>query len=152
MTARPLREQRPHGTLWSRSPLAAPVVELEAIAASQWRRRAVSVISALEVADYPRGGGAGPQWHVSIAAGVGEGELRRVTAAELRVALVAFGMVGAEEDNQRRADCECKDDEVTVTEPDGYTWTNPHDPAECRGCELAGELGKVCPIHGEVRR
>ncbi len=166
MGNRELRERRPQGAMWSRGP--TPPLPAEAI--SSWRRRSISVISSLEIADYPRGGGSGPQWHVSVC-GVdnlaqGRPSTRRPTEQEVRVARYAFGMATAEEDNHhpgkarhfwlpvdpaRRVTCECKDDEVTVVEPDGYTWTNPHDPAECRGCELAAELGTPCPIHEAPR-
>lgn len=73
----------------------------------------------------------------------------------------AFGMVGTEEGNHhpgvarhfwrpvdpaRRVDCECKADEVTVVEPDGYRWTNPAD-GPCRGCELERATGRPCSLH-----
>lgn len=84
----------------------------------------------------------------------------------MRRALRAFGMVAAEQDNHhpgnachfwmpldpsKRVDCECKNDEVVVTDKDGYQWTNPHDAAECRGCDFARlPTGKPCPIHSNV--
>ncbi len=159
-------ERRPSGTMWSRRPTPRDLEDVRTTrVCSGWRRRAISVLSAVEHADYPTGEGAGPQWHVSIAAGLGEPELRRPTDKELRVALTAFGMLKAEEDNHhpgnarhfwlpidpsKRADCECKVDEKTIVEADGYKWTTPVD-GPCRGCELAAlELGKACPIHGEL--
>lgn len=131
--------------------------------ASIWVRGKVSVISALEIADYPDGSGEkGPQWHLSIAA-LG----RRASDTQVRQALADFGMVGAEEDNHepgiarhfwrpvdpaRRTDCECKESEMVVVEPDGHTWSNARAEEECRGCEYEATvgrvLGRVCPIHG----
>ena len=104
-------------------------------------------------------GDSGLQWHISVTR---RGE--RPTATDVLKALRAFGLVGAEEDNHhpgaarhfwlvvdpaRRVTCDCKEDEVTVREPDGYTWTNPQPgEGECRGCEMQKLLGKACPIHG----
>ncbi len=71
-------------------------------------------------------------------------------------------MVGAEEDNHHpgnarhfwrpldpshRVDCECKEDEVLVTDADGYRWTNPQDGEPCRGCDFESLTGKPCPLH-----
>jgi hypothetical protein len=122
-----------------------------------WASRAgLHVISALEVASYPDGQGEGPQWHVSVSKGG-----KRPKDKELRAALRAFGMVGAEEDNHhpgvarhlwlpvdpsRRVDCECKEEEALITEPDGYKWTNPRE-GRCRGCAIAPLTGKPCPLH-----
>lgn len=51
-----------------------------------------------------------------------------------------------------RVECECKADERTVVEPDGYRWTTPHDEKACRGCELERMMGAPCTIHrGGVR-
>ena len=36
----------------------------------------------------------------------------------------------------------------TIVEPDGYTYTTPHDEVECRGCDLERLIGKPCPMHG----
>ncbi len=122
-----------------------------------WQRGDVRVISALEVAEYPDGSGRGPQWHVSISRGG-----QRPRPRDVKRALRAFGLVGAEEDNHhpgnarhfwrpldatKRVDCECKATEDTIVEPDGYRWTNPQDPAECRGCEFRRMGGGPCPIH-----
>jgi hypothetical protein len=132
-----------------------------AIAISAWQCGPVCVITALEDAEYPDGDGHGPQWHVSISR-----RGQRPSADDVTRALRAFGLVGAEEDNHHpgnarhfwlpvdpahRVDCECKATEVTVVEPDGYTWTNPHDAAECRGCEFQRGSGKPCPIHSASR-
>ena len=123
----------------------------------------VVVLSAIEEAEYPDGSGqSGLQWHVSL---TGRDDFfRPVRATELQLDVVrrAFDMVEAEEDNHqpgkarnlwlpvdpaRRVDCECKTTEVTITEPDGYQWTNPTD-GTCRGCELERALpGRPCPIH-----
>jgi hypothetical protein len=37
--------------------------------------------------------------------------------------------------------------EATIVEADGYRYTNPHDPAECRGCDFERLTGKPCPLH-----
>lgn len=160
-----MTERRPQGALWSRMPTPSKLAS-SAIAVSIWGRRKTTVISALEMAEYPTGGGVGPQWHISIAGGRGKGQLRRVTSDELRVALTAFGMVSAEEDNHhpgnarhfwmpvdpsRRVDCECKTDEKTIVETDGYRWTTPHD-GPCRGCEFELLTNKACPVHGQLVR
>ena len=50
-------------------------------------------------------------------------------------------------DEAHRVGCECAEDERVVVEPDGYTWTTPHD-GPCRGCELRVLTGKACPLHG----
>jgi hypothetical protein len=47
--------------------------------------------------------------------------------------------------------CECKEDERTVTEADGYSWTTPYE-GPCRGCEFQRLTRKPCPVHSEVRR
>jgi hypothetical protein len=86
---------------------------------------------------------------------------KRAKQKQIRRALRAFGMVGAEQDNhhpgnvrsfwrpldpERRVDCQCKVDEQIIVEPDGYTWTNPVD-GDCRGCELEQLMGRPCPLH-----
>jgi len=128
---------------------------------SAWTFGPLRVISTLTLAELPDGSKEiGPQWHISITdAG------KRPKPKQVRRALRAFDMVGAEEDNHhpgnarhfwmpvdsaRRVDCECKADEVTIVEPDGYRYTNPHDPAECRGCEFQRLTGKPCPLHAEA--
>lgn len=138
------------------------------IVGAVYERAGVMVISTRVVAEYPDGVGEGPQDHVSISR-----RQRRAPRADTDRALVAFGMVGAEEDNHhpgvarhfwrpvdpaRWAECQCKATEVVLIDPrDGYTWTNPAvDQGECRGCEYARHLGRwagrtSCPVHGEVR-
>lgn len=148
-------ERRPIGRRWGR--ICAPAALLEnplVKACSAWCRGGSTVISALELADYPDGQGAGPQWHISIRHISGR---PRVVSGVLR----AFGMPGAEEDNHHpgiarhfwlpvdpahRVDCECKETEEIIVEPDGYTWTNPTD-GPCRGCELEETMGHACPLH-----
>jgi len=123
------------------------------------------VLSTLDMAQLPRSGGVGPQWHVSITDCAGT-EPRRPSLSQVRLTLCAFGMLAAEEDNHHpgnarhfwmpvdpseRVDCECKSDEVVVTEDDGYQWTNPTD-GPCRGCENERVMAMVglvrpCPIH-----
>lgn len=123
-------------------------------------RSGAVVLSGVAIADYPDGSGEkGPQWHVSISVSG-----RRATKAECERALRAFDLVGAEEDNHhpgvarhfwrpvdpaRRVDCECKENEVVHVDPaDGYTWTNPPEAGECRGCELAKLVPRLpCPLH-----
>jgi hypothetical protein len=141
-------------------PLAPNGRELEvaADAWSVWRGRGMMLISALEQAEYPTGGGTGPQWHVSVSMRSG----RRCSDADVAKALDAFGLVGAEEDNHhpgvarhfwmpldpaRRVDCECKDEEITIADPDGYRWTTPWSARDCRGCELQTLTGRPCPLH-----
>lgn len=126
------------------------------LAASAWRRGDLSVVSSLVVAEMPDGRGEGPQWHVSVSSGGA-----RPNRAEVREALAAFGMAGAEEDNHlpgrarhfwrpvdpaRRVVCECKSSEVTVVEPGGFRWTNPAD-GPCRGCAAERITGLPCPLH-----
>jgi hypothetical protein len=125
-----------------------------------WRSGRVLVTSELATMEYPTGGGQGPTWLVSVSA-----KGRRPKPHELRRALRAFGMAGAEEDNHnpgiarhfflpvdpsKRTDCECKTSEVTVVEADGYRWTNPAD-GPCRGCEFEAVTGRSCPLHGDAR-
>lgn len=127
---------------------------------SVWKRGGILVISALEDAEAPDGSKEViPQWHLSMSAGPG----KRCSDDDARATLACFWMSGAEEDNhhpgaarhywmpldpKRRVDCECKVDEVTITEPDGYRWTNPVD-GDCRGCELSAATKgeRPCSIH-----
>ena len=161
-------EKRPAPACWTKIPWPGP---RPAGPASAWRSGPLMVLSELAEAEYPDGDGVGPQWLISITA-----KGKRAKPKQIRRALRAFGMVGAEEDNHhpgnarsfwrpldpsRRVDCECKTDETIVVEDDGYTWTNPVD-GPCRGCELAkliaGAVGhdlsplptlsRSCPIHG----
>lgn len=134
---------------------------------SRWRSGPIIVISALEDAQLPGApeGTTGPQWHISISC---DGK-RRPKPHHIRRALRAFDMVGAEIDNHHpglaqhfwkpldpayRTNCECKETEATITEPDGYTWTNPHPETgeECRGCEYARAFGRPCSIHGKYEK
>lgn len=131
-----------------------------------YESRGVLVISTRVDAVYPSGVGYGPQDHVSISR-----RQHRAPQSDIDRALVAFGMVGTEEDNHHPgiarhfwrpvdpahwATCQCKTSEVVLVDPrDGYTWTNPaQDPGECRGCEYARLIGRwrgqtACPVHGE---
>lgn len=130
-----------------------------AISISAWQRGPTCVISALELAELPDGAGVGPQWHISISR-CG----KRPKEHDIRRAQRAFGFVGGEEDNHHpgnarhfwipvdpahRVDCQCKEDETTVVDGDGYTWTNPKE-GPCRGCEFARTIGKPCPLHQSV--
>jgi hypothetical protein len=126
---------------------------------SMWQQGPVRVISSIDFAKYPRGEAFGPQWHVSAAI---EGGLRRPSAVEMLRVRRAFNMLEAEEDNHEpgnarhlflvcdpalRVACECKEDEVLVTEPDGHQWSNDLDERRCRGCEYEENFGKPCSIH-----
>jgi hypothetical protein len=126
--------------------------------ALMFQRGPLCVISGLEVAELPDGTGTGPQWHVSVSRANG-----RPTDDDMRIVLRDFELVGAEEDNHHpgvarhfwmpvdpahRVDCECKIEEETIVEPDGYRWTNPRaGEGACRGCELELMVGQRCPIH-----
>ncbi|HEY3500707.1 MAG TPA: hypothetical protein VGK73_38710 [Polyangiaceae bacterium] len=160
MTA--LREKRPRGSEWveCRDPYRGTeaATEPSRLACSTWTDGLVLVVSALELAELPDGSGrAGEQWHISISRGGG----KRAKPHDVRRALRAFGMVSAEEDNHEpgsarnfwmpvdpaaRVDCECKTDEDQIV-TDGHRWSNPKDPAECRGCQFERLLGKPCPLH-----
>lgn len=133
-----------------------------AISISAWQRGPVCVISALENAELPDKSGEGPQWHISISRGS-----RRPKPLEVRAALRAFfGGERPEEDNhhpgnarhfwmpvdpEHRVDCECKEEEQLVVEPDGLRWTNPKD-GPCRGCAISPVTGRPCPLHGMEKR
>ena len=126
---------------------------------SIWQRGPLRVISTVDLAKYPTGDDVGPQWHLSVAV---VGAARRPSAVEMLRVRRAFGMLAAEEDNHHpgnarhlfmsidpahRVDCECKADEMTVREFDGYEWTNPID-GPCRGCEVEQIFKRPCPLHG----
>lgn len=155
-------EKRPRFSGWieARYPAVAP----RNLADSCWIAVGESdvdvvVLSSLVLAELPNGSGdSGLQWHVSISCGTG-----RPGRVLVRRVLREFDMAGAEEDNHHpgrarhfwrpldpaaRVACECKQTEITVTEPDGYRWTNPR-PGEgpCRGCEHAARFGSRCPLH-----
>lgn len=160
--AMPLSERRPTLPGWEE--VAGAWKSVGTLAASAWSRTSsgVFVISSLQMAELPSGKGTGPQWHVSVSR-LG----KRPRDIDVRAALRAFGLVGAEEDNhhpgiarqfwlpvdpRHRVDCECKAEEEVVVEADGYRWTNPR-PGEgpCRGCELARAKGTTCSLHPEAR-
>lgn len=116
------------------------------------------VLSTLEQAHLPGSGDpplVGPQWLVSVSRRGAE----RCTPDEARHVVDCFAMPAYDEDNHHpgvarhlwcpvdpayRHACECKIDEVLVTDGD-YAWSN--DPADCRGCEGARLWGRPCPIH-----
>jgi hypothetical protein len=148
------RELRPDPLTWTEIPWPGPI---RTPTASAWTLGPIMVLSELVIAEYPDGSGNGPQWLVSVSASG-----KRAKPKQLRRALRAFGMVGAEQDNHhpgnvrsywrpveesKRVDCQCKVDEtIVVDEADGYTWTNPVD-GPCRGCELEQLMGMSCPLH-----
>lgn len=151
-----LRERQPpprSGWIEVETPLQ---VRASSLAASSWVSGPVRVISTLIVADLPDGSGAGEQWHVSIAR-----KNKRPKPTDVRRALRALGLVGAEEDNHhpgnarhfflpvdpaKRGDCECKTTETVIVQDDGYRFTTPKD-GPCSGCSLEEITGKSCMIH-----
>lgn len=139
---------------------APPAVRAQAASlpdAELWTRGRVRVFSSVDLAELPDRSGIGPQWHISVSR-----YPDRASHAEVQRALRDFGMLEAEQDNHEpgsakhfwlpvdqahRVDCECKEDEVQVVEPDGHVWSNPHDPSECRGCVMQRARGRACPLH-----
>jgi len=131
--------------------------------ASRWQRGSIIVISSIASMDLP-GGGEGPTWLISVTR-----YGKRPKRADVELALAAFGMTGAEEDNHTpgrsrafflpadpafRGICECKTTEDQIVDRDGYTWSNPKDDAVdgCRGCLLAATVpGRRCPIHDAAK-
>jgi hypothetical protein len=135
-----------------------------------WRHVATStqVLSSLVIAELPRGGATGPQWHASVVDRSTETPARPSEAQTL-LTRCAFDLLTAEEDNHHpgaarqfwlpvdpaeRRDCECKETEVQVVEADGYRWSN--DPTSCRGCALEQTMREVgterpCPLHAATR-
>lgn len=153
------KERRPKRGRWERLPTPTALELPNHLSNSAWMHGLVRVCSSLIVAELPgRAGEAGLQWLISVSrAG------KRPKPADVERALRDFGMVGAEQDNHHpgnarhfflvcdpalRVPCDCKTDEQTIVDRDGYAWTNPID-GECRGCELEQLLGKPCPIHAE---
>lgn len=154
-----LGEATPAGDGWERVEWRGPPPPPNARFFSAWRRGRCFVISTLDFAELPTGKGIGLQWQISISH-----HRERPGPKEVRRALIAFNMVGAEEDNHHpgiarhffmpvdpahRVDCECKTTEEVRREPDGYTWTNPRPESgeKCRGCEISALTLKACPIH-----
>lgn len=126
-----------------------------------WQLGDICVLSTLDMAKLPQSELVGPQWHISISR-VASGGQKRASDLQVRKAVRAFRMGDAEEDNHHpgvarhfflpvepaaRVGCECKDDEITIVEADGYRWQN--DPSACRGCEHAHRFGTVCGIHSK---
>lgn len=151
-----LSPKQPRGSEWTRLPdMQAPGRLLVEV----WVSGPIRVTSSLSSMELPDGSGElGPQWLIGISA-----NSKRPKPHHVRRALRAFGMTEAEEDNHepgvarkfflvvdptRRTDCECKETEETVVEPDGFTWQNPKpDAGPCRGCEYERLSGRPCPIH-----
>jgi hypothetical protein len=154
-----LRERRPRkGSHWVE--VGGPTIGDCPV--SYWKRSGVTVISTLELAALPgQPDRIGLQWHVSASY-----KADRPSAEHVRRALRDFGMPGAALDNHEpgiaqhywlvvdpadRRDCDCKESEAVLVEPDGYTWTNPHDSAECRGCAYEASTGiRRCPLHSSA--
>lgn len=151
-----MRERRPRkGSHWVE--VGGP--PLDDCPVSYWKRSGVTVVSSLEVAQLPgQPERSGPQWHVSISYRAGRPSAEHVARAQRD-----FGVVGSELDNHEpgiaqhywlvceptdRRDCDCKESEAVLVEADGYTWTNPHEPSECRGCAYEAQTGiRRCPLH-----
>lgn len=154
------KERRPTLPGWEQIP--PPPLDGNVLAASAWTRSGARVISTLVLAELPDRSGIGPQWHISV---THKGKRPRDT--DVRAMKRAFGMQSAEEDNhhpgmarnfflpvdpKHRVDCECKEDEQVIVEPDGYTWTNPREgEGPCRGCETQAAFGRPCPLHTQQR-
>lgn len=124
----PTQSRRPKGNGWAR--LAVPAADSADIDTTVWRKGSTAVVSSLSWVELPDGR-PGLTFQVSVSR-MG----RRPKAVDVKRALRAFGMKGAEEDNHspgvarhfwlicdplRRRACPCKD-EVTIVEPDGYIW------------------------------
>lgn len=154
-------ERQPNGPGWRQ--LQVPErVRAQAVRASLWTDGKLSVMSCVEIADLPgKATGTGPQWHLSVSR-FG----KRPSARETARTLAIFGLRGTEEDNHHpggarhfwlpcdkslRGECECKESEETIVEPDGYVWQNPKPGEPCRGCEFQALMGKPCPLHPELR-
>jgi len=161
-----IAEKRPVSNRWREVELPLPMRRVHGDRVSMWQHPdGTRVVSGLEHAELPDGSGeVGPQWHVSIAM-----PKARANAAQVKRALLAFGMMGTEEDNHepgnarhfwlpvdpaRRVECECKVTDTVVRDPDGHVWSNPTagmtDPAQCSGCKLAPVTGRACTLHGSA--
>jgi hypothetical protein len=135
---------------------------------SRWQSHdGLIVVSSLDHAYLPGSGDppkVGPQWLVSVSV---RGQQRRCTPEEAQRVADCFAMPAFDEDNHHpgvarhlwcpidaryQQACECKLNEVTVTDGD-YSWTT--EDGACRGCEyelLSGLSGRLqpCPIHRPV--
>jgi hypothetical protein len=154
-----VNERRPRSHRWDQAPVLPALAEdPRMLKISGWRRGRLYVVSALELAEAPDGSKETiPQWHLSVSrSGV------RCNLDEVQATLRDFDMVTAEQDNHhpgvarhywlpvdpaRRVDCECKEGERLVVDPDGYPWSNDADPAKCRGCEIQRLMGRLCLLH-----
>lgn len=132
---------------------------------SVWRSHdGLLVISSCDVAPLPGSGEPpidGPQWLVTVSRKPVVGGPRcSVTDEDLQRVVEGFAMPAFDEDNhhpgvarhlwcpieeQYRSACECKLNEVTITEANGYQWTTEDD--HCRGCEYERDFGLPCTIH-----
>ena len=149
----------PRGNDWTSDRLVAAAPSGRRLAIGQrWQSGPVVVISSLDMAKLPQSEEIGPQWHVSVSA-----DGKRPKPHHVRRALRAFDMADAEEDNHHpgvarhffmpvdpaaRVTCECKEDETTIVEPDGYTWSQA--AGHCGGCDLQRATGKTCSVHKQV--
>ncbi len=150
-----LEARYPSGGDWRRVATPRGLI----LGTTAWASGEVRVLSSLGDLELPGGDGrVGPTWHVSITR---RGKRPRDT--DVRRALRAFGLVGAEEDNHSpgnarhffqpvdpafRGVCECKATEVQMSDPDGYRWSQATDPASCSTCQLHALLGRrPCPLH-----
>jgi len=108
-----------------------------------WQSQGLLVLS--QIADVETNGVVHATWIVSVTS---RGVTRRATDDEMKRVRAAFGMQDAEEDNhypgrsramflvvdpRYRVACECKVDETTVVEPDGYRWQDDGTREATRG-------------------
>lgn len=155
----PTKERRPPPcTGWREVKIQRP--REGCIAYSGWVYGKIRVISTLNVMEMPDNPAeTGLQWHISVSRNG-----RRPSDVDVLKARRAFCMKAAEEDNHhpgevrhfmlvcdpaRRVSCECKETEDLIVDKGGYKWSNPKDPASCRGCEYARLTRgkKPCPLH-----
>lgn len=104
---------------------------------SAWRGYGLEVLADRIEAEYR--GVVGPQIHVSVAV---KGHARRASDEEMALVRRDFDVEDGEEDNHSPGKarhlflplhlprgttglCECKADEETIVEPDGYVWQKP---------------------------
>jgi hypothetical protein len=123
-----------------------PDLTIDGVSHLVWRRGRLVVMSSVSMMDFR--GAERPQWLVSLSArGTAHArdlqahpERYRATDADVRRVLRDFGIERAEEDNHQPgcarmffllcdakpddpAQCECKETEEVVTEPDGFKWS-----------------------------
>jgi hypothetical protein len=151
-----MTERRPSGSGWAQ--VVAPVAFRAMYEhGSAWTYGKITVLSHLSDMERPGTSVPGPTWLISITR-----RGQRPTASDVRKALRAFSMTGAEEDNHGsgnarsfflvvdptlRGACECKTAESVIVEGDGYTYSVDDDPEKCGGCDMEKLRGRPCPRH-----